>query len=145
MQTSGGLNRLEQPQINTLLGSVNWSNSTAAFFGIDTTNGNYTYNGNITAQPLGLAKLGANTLFLTGVNIPGGTQIDAGVLNIASDAASGAEWPADLRRQRRVAGWRRRRRAGPAATSASTAASRPRLTRRITAWRSRASSAAAAA
>ena len=90
VQTSGGATAgWSVPQINTLLGTVNWAGN--ALLGIDTTNGNCTYNGNITTQPIGLAKLGQNTLFLTGTNsYPGGTQINAGTLDIAADTAMGA-------------------------------------------------------
>ena len=77
------------PQIASLLASVNWSNSTAAL-GFDTTNGSFTYSGNIT-QPIGLGKVGVNILTLTGSNsYTGGTTVNAGTLNINADAALGA-------------------------------------------------------
>jgi autotransporter-associated beta strand protein len=75
-------------QISALLGGVHWSDSTAAF-GIDTTFGDFTFGGNI-APALGLTKLGANTLSLSGSNTYSGvTAIDAGILSLASSAALG--------------------------------------------------------
>ena len=66
VRTSGGGSGWSSTQIGSVLADVAWSNSAAAF-GIDTTNGNFTYGGNIT-QALGLIKLGANVLALTGTN-----------------------------------------------------------------------------
>ena len=86
VQPGNGTTGWSSTQITTLLGDVHWSSSTAAF-GIDTTNGNYSYSGGTTQ---GLAKLGANTLTLTGSNPYTGTQINAGALNINGDRALGA-------------------------------------------------------
>ena len=81
-------------QISALLANVTLASGASAnstpVIGIDTTNGNFTFGNNV-SQPVTLAKLGANTLFLTGSNAnSGGTQINAGVLNINGDPALGA-------------------------------------------------------
>ena len=86
VQPSSGTAGWTSAQIGSLLGSVAWSNSTAAF-GIDTTNGSYTYSGNLT-NPIGLNKLGANILTLTGSNTySGATTVSAGGLSVASTAS----------------------------------------------------------
>ena len=78
-------------QVTALLsaGNITWGASAA--FGIDTSSGNATYNNNFSIPSgLPLAKLGSNTLFLTGANTyAGGTQIQGGILNISGDAALG--------------------------------------------------------
>ena len=81
----GGNSGWGNAQIATLLGSVQWSSSTASF-GIDTTNGNVTFNGNLTLPPgLGFAKLGANTLTLAGSSTCSGvTAIDGGILSLGA-------------------------------------------------------------
>ena len=84
----GGNSGWGNTQIAILLGSTHWSDSTAAF-GIDTSSGNFTYGGNITLA-VGLTKLGANTLTLTGSNTYSGvTAIDGGTLSLGSAAALG--------------------------------------------------------
>ena len=81
VQPGNGTTGWSNTQINTLLSAVNWSNSTAAL-GIDTTDGNYTYGGNI-KQALGLAKVGANALTLIGANTyPGPTIVSGGTLQL---------------------------------------------------------------
>ena len=82
----GGNSGWSDDQITALLGTVYWNAPTAGF-GIDTTNGNYTYAGNIT-QTLSLTKLGSNTLTLTGDNTySGGTNIENGTLDVMSSDA----------------------------------------------------------
>ena len=86
VQSGNGTAGWSSVQISSLLADTSWANSTAAL-GLDTTNGNVTYGGNIT-QPVGLTKLGANTLALTGSNTySGATAVAAGVLNVASTAS----------------------------------------------------------
>ena len=88
VQTSGGATAWNSSQIGTLLTSASWANNTAGL-GIDTTNGDFTYGGNIT-QALTLTKLGSNALSLSGNNTyTGGTTLAAGQLNINSSAALG--------------------------------------------------------
>ena len=78
----GGSSGWGNVEIGNLLGAVNWAGNAA--LGIDTTNGNYTYGGNIT-QALAMTKLGANVLTLTGANTyPGPTVIDGGTLQIGN-------------------------------------------------------------
>ena len=81
-------------QIDTLCANTTWLrvntpwSSSAPALGIDTTNGNFTYGGNITAA-LSLAKLGPNTLTLTGANsYTGLTTISGGTLQLG-DGTSG--------------------------------------------------------
>ena len=89
VQPGDGVTGWSNSQITGLVGSVTWSNSTAAL-GFDTSNGSFTYSGNITQQ-IALGKVGANTLTLTGTNsYTGGTTLNAGTLNINADAALGA-------------------------------------------------------
>ena len=84
----GGAGDWNDDQIRTLA-AANWVNNSAAL-GLDTSHGDSTFGGGL-AQPLTLAKLGANTLTLTGANAnSGGTQINAGILNINGDAVLGA-------------------------------------------------------
>jgi len=59
--------------------------ASGSFLGIDTTNagGSLTYSGNITNPGLGLAKLGAGTLALSGANTyTGATTVNAGTLSL---------------------------------------------------------------
>jgi autotransporter-associated beta strand protein len=84
----GGSSGWGDQQIGTLLGSIHWSDSTASF-GIDTTSGNFTCGASIT-QAVGLTKLGANTLTLTGSNTYSGvTAINSGILALGSARALG--------------------------------------------------------
>ena len=88
VQTGSGTSGWSSGQIDSLWNNATWAGKTAVL-GIDTTNGNFTYASNIT-QALGLAKLGTNTLFLTGSNTySGGTTITAGTLAVASSANLG--------------------------------------------------------
>jgi len=58
--------------------------------GIDTTAGDFTYNTSISTTSLGLTKLGANTLTLTGSNsYAGGTTVSSGTLQIGNSAVLG--------------------------------------------------------
>jgi len=59
--------------------------------GIDTSAGDFTYASNIPSTTRGLAKLGANTLTLTGANrYAGGTTVFDGTLQIGNSAALGS-------------------------------------------------------
>ena len=89
----GGNSGWGNAQIATLLGSIKWSSSTASF-GIDTTNGSVTFNGNLTLPPgLGFAKLGANTLILAGSSTCSGvTAIGGGILSLGAAAAGGGNF-----------------------------------------------------
>jgi fibronectin-binding autotransporter adhesin len=79
--TGNGTTGWSGGQISSLLASASWSGSSAAL-GVDTTNGSFTYSGNITPS-LALTKLGANTLTLTGSNsYTGQTTVAGGVLNL---------------------------------------------------------------
>ena len=74
--------------INSLVNNALWSSG--AVLGIDTTAGSLAYQYSI-AGPLGLEKLGPNTLTLTGTNTyTGGTTIDAGTLEIGSGGSTGS-------------------------------------------------------
>ena len=95
VQSGDGTTGFSSSQIDSILANTNWasaytSSSNVPFLGIDTTNGDFTYGTNIT-QNIGLSKFGPHTLYLTGANTyPGGTTINAGVLNINGDTALGA-------------------------------------------------------
>ncbi|MGA2258566.1 MAG: autotransporter-associated beta strand repeat-containing protein, partial [Thermoguttaceae bacterium] len=81
VQTGNGTTGWSGAQIDSLRASVTWTNNTSGL-GIDTTNGNFIYSGNIT-QALSLSKLGANTLTLTGANTySGDTMVNAGILSV---------------------------------------------------------------
>ena len=64
VRTGNGTTGWSSGQIDNLLTNTTWSGSTSTL-GIDTTNGSFTYGSSIT-KPLALAKLGSNTLTLTG-------------------------------------------------------------------------------
>jgi fibronectin-binding autotransporter adhesin len=82
-------NAVSDGDISAMLGTTNFLSG--ANFGFDTASGNRTYGANLTntAQgPLGIVKLGANTLTLSGTNTyTGGTNVTAGTLNISSTSA----------------------------------------------------------
>ncbi|MGA2254373.1 MAG: autotransporter-associated beta strand repeat-containing protein, partial [Thermoguttaceae bacterium] len=85
-QTGGGTAGFSSGQIDSLLANATWTNNTSGL-GIDTTNGDFTYGSNIT-WAVGLSKLGANTLTLTGSNTYSGvTTVSGGTLQLASATA----------------------------------------------------------
>jgi fibronectin-binding autotransporter adhesin len=93
VQTSGGVSAgWNASQIGTLLTSASWSGSppnNAPVLGMDTTNGDFTFVGNI-SQAIGLTKLGSNVLLLSGSNTYSGvTAIKGGVLALGSTGALG--------------------------------------------------------
>ena len=89
VQTGNGTTGWSSDQIDSLWYDTNWVNPTAVL-GIDTTNGNFTYGSNI-LQPMSLAKLGANSLTLTGSNpYTGTTIISAGTLQVGAGGATGS-------------------------------------------------------
>ena len=76
-----------------MVNSASWANNSA--LGLDTSNGNATYSGNIPisgSSGMGLAKLGANALTLAGsTNFSGPTTVAGGTLNfLATNNAVGA-------------------------------------------------------
>jgi autotransporter-associated beta strand protein len=86
VQTGDGTIGWSGSQIDSLVANTTWSSSASAF-GIDTTNGDFTYGSNIT-QTLALTKLGSNTLTLTGTNVSysGATTVSAGSLQLGDGA-----------------------------------------------------------
>ena len=86
MRTGDGTSGWSSSQIDTLSNNTYWTDN-AAGLGIDTTNGSFTYASNISLSPA-LAKLGANTLTLSGYNIyPGPTTVSGGVLQLGNNSA----------------------------------------------------------
>jgi fibronectin-binding autotransporter adhesin len=87
-----GASNFTSANIGTLLGmasSATGGFETGSVLGLDTTPGNFTYSGGIanayTGSTLGLAKLGANTLTLTGANTyTGPTNVNAGTLTLGA-------------------------------------------------------------
>ena len=74
-------------QIGSLLNPSNFTWGANTTLGFDTTNGDFTYGGNI-AQPTSLTKLGNNSLSLSGTNTyTGPTTVTAGALGVASTAS----------------------------------------------------------
>jgi autotransporter-associated beta strand protein len=89
LRTGDGTAGWSASELDGLRTVANWMGASSTL-GLDTTRGDFTYSSSID-QPLTLAKLGVNTLFLTGSNShSGGTQVNSGVLNINADAALGA-------------------------------------------------------
>ncbi len=84
-------NAVVDADIATLLGTTNFAAGSS--IGFDTTTANRTYSvdrGNTAQGTLGLTKLGANTLTLSGNNTyTGGTAINAGTLSLGSSNAIG--------------------------------------------------------
>ncbi len=79
---AGGSGQWASTDIDTALANVTFT--TGSNLGIDTTGGNFSYGTNV-AGILGITKLGANTLTLTGANsYTGTTAITAGTLATAS-------------------------------------------------------------
>jgi autotransporter-associated beta strand protein len=89
--TLGVYNAVTETEIATLLATGNFA--AGALLGFDTTSGDRTYPGNLgdtTAGALGLEKLGANVLFLTGPNsYTGLTSVEGGELRISHAGAIG--------------------------------------------------------
>ncbi len=89
--TLGVYNAVTEPEIATLLATGNFA--AGALLGFDTTSGERIYPGNLgntTAGALGLEKLGANVLILTGPNsYTGLTSVEGGELRIAHPGAIG--------------------------------------------------------
>ena len=71
-----------------------------SFFGIDASDGNFTYAGDIgggASSALGLVKLGENTLTLTGGNTySGGTTISGGTLQLGDGVANNGSVAGDI-------------------------------------------------
>jgi len=83
----GGASEFTQSQVNALLASGTLTFGTGAVFSIDTITQSGTFGGNL-SMPVGLTKLGANTLTLTGSNsYTGATTIGAGTLAVGSATA----------------------------------------------------------
>ena len=75
--------------LGNLLAANSGNFAAGSMLGIDTTGGNFTYNGLI-GGAMGLTKLGANTLSLSGANTySGGTTVAGGVLQITDAAWNG--------------------------------------------------------
>jgi autotransporter-associated beta strand protein len=84
----GGPNDFTSTQIATLLSGTMFATNSG--FGLDTTNLSGTYGNNIGGS-LSFAKLGTNTLTLTGSNsYTGSTFIDGGILSLGSSNALGS-------------------------------------------------------
>ena len=82
---TSGTGGFSSGQLDQVLGNTTWANNTSVL-GIDTTQGNFTYGSNIT-QAVGLKKMGANTLVLTGNNTyTGATTVNSGTLQIGNGA-----------------------------------------------------------
>ena len=90
VQTGDGTTGWDAGQIDSLRGAATWS-APSSVLAFDTTNGNFAYGSNI-GQPLTLAKLGANTLTLSGANTyTGGTAINAGTVSFTGTALSSGQ------------------------------------------------------
>ena len=65
-------------------------NTSGGILGLDTTPGSFSYSSNLTASGMGLSKLGANTLTLSGANTyTGVTSIINGTLSVGNIVVSG--------------------------------------------------------
>ena len=85
---AGSPTEWDATEIAALLGNANATFAPGATLGIDTTGGDLAYGSNSTKANLGLTKLGAHTLTLSGANTyTGNTTIAAGTLSIASTGA----------------------------------------------------------
>ena len=86
----GGPSDYTSGQVASFLAASSGSFAAGAGFGLDTTNLSGTYGNNI-AGSFSFAKLGTNTLTLTGSNsYTGSTFIDAGILSLGSSNALGS-------------------------------------------------------
>jgi autotransporter-associated beta strand protein len=94
----GGAGEFTSGNLDTLVALGNATNGfqSGSSIGLDTTNGNFSYdsviaNPNSGTNVLGLTKLGSNTLTLTGSNTyTGGTTLTAGTLALGSSNAIGS-------------------------------------------------------
>ena len=94
----GGSGEFTSAQIDLLkaLGTAGGGFKSGSFLGIDTSSGDQTYasaitNPNAGANVLGLTKLGANTLTLSGTNTyTGATAVKAGTLSIGGGGTTGS-------------------------------------------------------
>jgi autotransporter-associated beta strand protein len=84
----GGASDWTSSQVDTLWGNANFALGGA--LGLDTTNASFTYATNLTNSNMGVAKLGPNTLLLTGSNsYTGGTTVKGGTLQLGNASALG--------------------------------------------------------
>ncbi len=81
----GGAGQWSSTNMDTLLSNASFDNGAA--LGIDTTGGNFSYGSNI-GGIIGLTKLGANALILSGTNsYSGATTVSGGILRAGSATA----------------------------------------------------------
>ena len=89
VQSTTGSIGWSSAQIDRLANEIAWSSN--SLLGIDTTRGNFTYGTSIPqGQAFGIAKVGINTLTLSGANgYTGPTALLGGTLSLASSSALG--------------------------------------------------------
>ena len=81
----GGGSDFQSSDVDSLRGTATFQ--AGALLGFDTTDGNFTYGSNVGGS-LGLAKLGPNTLILSGTNAYSGpTAVNSGILQLSNTAA----------------------------------------------------------
>jgi fibronectin-binding autotransporter adhesin len=88
---TGGATEWTMANIDTLRGQVSWASN--SYLGIDTTNssGAFNYTTNIATANMGINKLGAGTMILSGNNsYTGGTTVTVGTVQMGSSSALGA-------------------------------------------------------
>ena len=79
----GGAGQFTSGNVDSVLASATFASGSA--LGFDTTGGSFSYGSNIAGTGLGITKLGANTLTLTGTNTnTGAITLAAGILNLGS-------------------------------------------------------------
>ena len=84
VQSGNGTTGWSAAQLGSLVSPGNFTWGANSVLGIDTTNGDFNYGGNIAGQ-MGLVKLGSNMLTLTGANsYSGSTTINGGVLAMSN-------------------------------------------------------------
>lgn len=87
VQTGDGTTGWDESQIGTLIASASINAASGSIVGLDTTTGDFSYTSNI-SRGISLAKLGANTLTLSGANTyTGNTRVRAGTLLVTTTAA----------------------------------------------------------